>query len=113
MQVHRVHRAQISVSSEQLEYRVEVVAQLPSLRAVNAKGMKLLTAGEEQVVALVAEDLSNREIADELSLSEHTVKKHLFRIFDKVGSSSRVKLVLYAVRHGDNRPAKWVAGEPA
>jgi DNA-binding NarL/FixJ family response regulator len=75
---------------------------------VNTQGDTLLTAREEQVVALVAEGLSNREIADELRLSEHTVKKYLFRIFDKLGISSRVELVLYAVNHGDARQAEWL-----
>lgn len=46
---------------------------------------------------LVADGLSNRDIAHELSLSEHTVKNYLFRIFDKLGVSSRVELVLFAV----------------
>jgi hypothetical protein len=34
----------------------------------------------------------------------------LFRIFDKLGISSRVELVLYAVNHGDPRQAEWLAG---
>jgi len=45
-----------------------------------------------------------------LKLSEHTVKKYLFRIFNKLGISTRVELVLYAVNHGQSRPAEWVAG---
>ena len=62
------------------------------------------------MVALVADGLSNREVAHELRLTEHTVKKYLFRIFDKLGISSRVELVLYVVNHGDHREAEWVAG---
>jgi len=38
----------------------------------------------------------NREIANELHLSEHTIKNYLFRIFDKLGVSNRVELALYA-----------------
>jgi DNA-binding NarL/FixJ family response regulator len=65
---------------------------------------------EEQVVALLSDGLSNREVARELALSEHTVKQYLFRIFDKLGRSSRVELVLYALSHGGSRQAEWVAG---
>jgi DNA-binding NarL/FixJ family response regulator len=70
----------------------------------------LLTPREEQVVALVADGLSNRDVAHELSLSVHTIKKYLYRIFDKLGISSRVELVLYAVSHGGFRQAEWIAG---
>lgn len=41
---------------------------------------------------------------------ERTVKKYLFRIFEKLGISSRVELVLYAVNNGDPRQAEWLAG---
>ena len=51
-------------------------------------GEKLLTSREEQVVALVADGLSNRNVATELGLSEHTVKEYLFRIFEKLGISN-------------------------
>lgn len=75
---------------------------------LNTNGDNLLTPREEQVVALVAEGLGNRQIAIELSLSEHTIKKYLFRIFEKLGISSRVELILYAVNHGDPRQAEWL-----
>ncbi len=108
--IQSVHQGQVWANSEQLQYLVEIVTQVPSLRMVNARGVKLLTSREEQVVALVADGLSNREVARELGLSEHTVKKYLFHIFDKLGISSRVELVLYAVSHGGVRQAEWVAG---
>lgn len=111
--IQSVHQGQVWANSEQLQYLIEVVTQVPSLRVVNARGLKLLTPREEQVVALVADGLSNREVAHELSLSEHTIKKYLFRIFDKLGISSRVELVLYAVSHGGSRQAEWVAGAGA
>jgi DNA-binding NarL/FixJ family response regulator len=72
-------------------------------------GQNLLTYREEQVVALVADGLTNRDVATELGLSEHTVKKYLFRIFDKLGISNRVELVLYAFHHGVPQAAAWAA----
>ena len=108
--IHAVQQGQLWVNNTQLQYVVDALAQVPSLRMVNARGLKLLTPREEQVVALVADGLSNREVAGELNLSEHTVKKYLFRIFDKLGISSRVELVLYAVTHGGSREAEWMTG---
>lgn len=111
--IQTVHQGQVWVNNAQLQYLLEAVTQVPSLRMVNARGVKLLTPREEQVVALVADGLSNREVAQELNLSEHTVKKYLFRIFDKLGISSRVELVLYAMSHGGTRQAEWMAGARA
>ncbi len=108
--IHCVHRGEVWANSEQLQHLLAAVAQVPSLRVVNSRGLKLLTLREEQVVALVADGLSNREIAGELRLSEHTVKKYVFRIFDKLGISSRVELVLYAVNHGGQLQAEWIPG---
>ena len=105
----KVAEGQIWANTEQLNYLVELVSEVPSLRVLNATGRSLLTPREEQVVALVAEGLGNRQIAHELNLSEHTVKKYLFRIFEKLGISTRVELVLYAVKNGDRRQAEWLA----
>lgn len=106
----RVAAGQIWASTEQLNYVIDLVSAVPSLRVINSIGNPLLTPREEQVVALVAEGLGNRPIARELNLSEHTVKKYLFRIFEKLGISTRVELVLYAVNHGAPRNAEWLAG---
>ena len=105
-----VARGQVWINSQQVLYLLDAMTQVPALRVVNAKGKSLLTPREEQVVALVADGLSNREVAVELGLSGHTVKKYMLRIFDKLGISSRVELVLYAISHGENRPAEWLPG---
>jgi DNA-binding NarL/FixJ family response regulator len=104
----RLHRRETFASNQQLGYLLDSVCQVPSLRVVSANGEKLLTSREEQVVALVADGLSNRDVATELGLSEHTVKKYLFRIFEKLGISSRVELVLYALHHGTPQQLSWV-----
>jgi DNA-binding NarL/FixJ family response regulator len=108
--IQRVAGGQVWANAEQMTFLLDLISEVPSLRVLNSSGGQLLTPREEQVVALVAEGLSNRETARELSLSEHTVKKYLFRIFDKLGISSRVELVLYAVNHGEPTRAEWLAG---
>lgn len=95
--VESVHAGQIWANSNELSEVMEAFSQLSPMRVVNADGMRLLTKREEDVVRLLAEGLQNRDIANELKLSEHTIKNYLFHIFDKLGVSSRVELVLYAV----------------
>lgn len=95
--VDRVYNGQIWASNSELAHVVEAFSQLAPLRVVNADGLELLSKREGEVVRLLAEGLTNREIARELKLSEHTIKNHLFRIFDKLGVSTRVELVMYAV----------------
>ena len=58
----------------------------------------MLTKREDEVVKLVADGLSNRNVAQKLGLTEHTVSNYLFRIYEQLGISSRVELVLYALK---------------
>lgn len=98
--VHRVHQGQIWADSQQLGYVLEAFSsELPSQWAERPTGSHLISKRERDVIRLVVDGLSNREIAKELSLSEHTVKNYVFRVFDKVGVSNRVELVHYALGH--------------
>jgi DNA-binding NarL/FixJ family response regulator len=103
-----VSRGEVWINNQQMNYLLDTLSDVPTLRVVNSNGRSLLTPREEQVVALVADGLTNRGVASELGLSEHTIKKYLLRIFDKVGISSRVELVLYAMSHGEHRPSEWM-----
>jgi len=102
--VTQVHAGQIWANSNELAEVMEAFSQLAPMRVVNADGLRLLTRREEDVVRLLAEGLQNREIARSLNLSEHTVKNYLFHIFDKLGVSSRVELILYAVSSSKRLP---------
>jgi DNA-binding NarL/FixJ family response regulator len=108
--IRRVHEGQIWANAEQLRYLLDELTHVPALRVLDASGDNLLSEREEQVVGLVADGLTNRAVAAELGLSENTIKKYLFRIFEKVGISTRVELVLYAFHHGRTREAEWVQG---
>jgi DNA-binding NarL/FixJ family response regulator len=59
-----------------------------------------LTPREQEVVKLVAEAHTNREIAEILHLSEKTVESHRARVLQKLGMRDRVELVRYAIRSG-------------
>jgi two-component system nitrate/nitrite response regulator NarL len=68
--IEQVAKGQIWVNTEQLDYLIDLVSEVPSVRVFSAGGDRLLTPRQEQVVALVAEGFSNREVAQELHLSE-------------------------------------------
>jgi len=56
-----------------------------------------LSKREEEIARFVASGLSNSEVAQRLSLSRHTVKNYLFRVYEKLGISTRIELVLYVL----------------
>jgi two-component system, NarL family, nitrate/nitrite response regulator NarL len=58
-----------------------------------------LTGRELEVVGAIVSGLTNRDIAENFSISEQTVKHHLRNIFDKVGVSNRLELALFAINH--------------
>ena len=59
-----------------------------------------LTPREQEVVKLVAEGYTNKQIAETLVISEKTVERHRANILDKLGMRDRVELTRYAIRHG-------------
>jgi DNA-binding NarL/FixJ family response regulator len=94
-----VHQGQFWANTEQIGYLIEALSSVPQQRIINTKGEALLTPREEQVVSLIAEGIYNREVAQRLGIKENTVKKTLLRIYDKLGVSNRVELVLYTLTH--------------
>jgi two-component system nitrate/nitrite response regulator NarL len=96
--INIVHQGQVWASNEELRYLIEAFRASEPMQLVDSRGDALLSKREQDVVRCVAEGMSNREIASRLKLTEHTVKNYLFRIFDKLGVSSRVEVVLYVFR---------------
>jgi DNA-binding NarL/FixJ family response regulator len=96
------HAGQVWANSRELGYLLDAVSEnLPArLSNENDSGMANLSKREREVVRCVVDGMSNREIAQSLKLTEHTVKNYMFRIFDKLGVSSRVEVVLYAFSSG-------------
>ena len=96
--IRSVHQGQVWAGSRELQFLLEELGRGQSMPVApfNIPPGVHLTDREGQVVRLVAEGYTNRELSQALGLSEHTVKNYLFRLFDKIGVSSRLELALYA-----------------
>jgi two-component system, NarL family, nitrate/nitrite response regulator NarL len=89
------------ISQAFLTHLVETVRPLlQSPDQSNALPTGKLTRRERQVLNLVIAGCTNKEIAQQCSVSEQTVKHHLTRMFDKVGASNRLELAMVATQHG-------------
>jgi DNA-binding NarL/FixJ family response regulator len=90
-----VSQGQIWADNKDIEHLLNAITHLRPLRINDAHGIPILTHREEQVVRLAADGLRNREIAQELNVKEHSIRNYLYRIFEKLGVSTRVELTLY------------------
>lgn len=96
--IRAVAAGEVWADSGELRALVDAVSATPwPAHLTNARGEELLSDRQRQLVDLVAAGMTNREMAEQLHLSEHTVKNYLFRIFDKLGVSSRAELIIYAL----------------
>jgi len=105
-----VYEGQIWANSEQMSFAVDELACFPMVRAIDANGLNLLSKRETEVVRNLAEGLTNREIAERLGLSQHTIKNYLFRAYDKLGVSSRLELLFMTLRQAGARRSTDAAG---
>lgn len=103
-----VNKGQIWANSTELQFVLELLARATPRQRLNGQAKAQLTKREEEVVGLVTRGLTNREISRQLQLSKHTVKNYLFRVFEKLGVSSRVELVLYAMAQQEPYPSPQV-----
>jgi two-component system, NarL family, nitrate/nitrite response regulator NarL len=96
--ISAVHEGQVWANSVQMQLLLGALRKVPPIRAHTSPGMNLLATREAQVANLIVEGLATKEIAKRLGITEHTVSNYLFRIYNKLGISSRVELVLYIMK---------------
>lgn len=92
--VEHVRKGFIWAAERETAFLLKAFRSMPSPHLAVANNSPPLTMRELQVVRCVAKGKTNKAIAGELGLSEHTIKNYLFRAFEKLGVSNRVELLL-------------------
>jgi DNA-binding NarL/FixJ family response regulator len=95
--IHRVHAGEICLDSRMTAKVIKTFST--SNESGGRSARPLISDREMEVVQLVAQGFHNNEISAKLFISQQTVKNHLHNIFDKVGVSDRLELMLYAFHH--------------
>ncbi len=85
----------------------QVVAQ----EGISCDGFRI-SAREAEIIRLVAEGLTNKQIADKLFLSAHTIMTHRKNIMNKVGVNNTAGLVFFAIKNGIISPNKFLFSQP-
>lgn len=104
--ISHVAKGLIWVGKQEASALLQAFKSIPSPNVLFANDAPELTVRELQVVQCAAKGKTNKTIASELRLSEHTVKNYLFRAFEKLGVSNRVELLFYLTIRGHRFSAK-------
>jgi two-component system nitrate/nitrite response regulator NarL len=100
--IDHVRKGQIWARGQEADFLLDVIRNLPAPSLIGSDPASPLTVREMQIVQCAAAGKTNKVIAQELTLSEHTVKNYLFRIFEKLGVSSRIELLFYLTFRGNS-----------
>ena len=95
--IHYVLAGQYWIVSDSV---IDIPAAMRKLEAeLRSRRVFGLTPRELEIVRMVVDGFTNKEIGEKLAIGENTVKSHLTHIFNKVGASSRIELALFAAHH--------------
>jgi two-component system NarL family response regulator len=98
--IRSVHRGEVLLAPSVAAKVVQQLSQLQQESGRREEALHALTPREREVFFLASRGLKNAEIADELYLSEKTIKTHLRNIYNKLNLASKAELRLFAVRMG-------------
>jgi two-component system, NarL family, nitrate/nitrite response regulator NarL len=93
--IEHLIQGKIWAGKVETNYLLEALEMIPAPTMEGFGNSMPLTGRELQVVQYAAQGKTNKAIASELGLSEHTIKNYLFHAFEKLGVSSRVELLFY------------------
>ena len=101
--IEQVMRGQAAIDPAVQHHLLDAIAVSPPASVSPPRQSQLpdgLTPREAEVLALIAEGLSNSEIAERLFVNETTIKSHINHLFAKTGARDRAQAVRYAYQHG-------------
>lgn len=90
-------------------YLIEALKRAMPLATRDFTAAERLTKREKDLASLIAEGMTNRDIANRLGLTENTVRNYLQHVFDKVGCSTRAELMLYWIYRSQQVPEARLA----
>ena len=97
--IRAVMQGQYWLEGRPVQNLVQVLRDLTAQTALPRRKTYGLTARELEVVTLITEGCTNKDIAKTFGISEETVKRHLTNIFNKLGVGNRLELALFALNH--------------
>jgi two-component system nitrate/nitrite response regulator NarL len=104
--IERVHAGEVWFDRTLIGNVLTELSRASATKKLDPEAAKIakLTEREREVAALIGEGLKNKQIANRLFISETTVRHHLTSVFDKLGVTDRLELIIYAYRHGLAKP---------
>jgi DNA-binding NarL/FixJ family response regulator len=97
--IRAVMQGQYWLEGRPVQNLVQVLRDLAAQTTTPPRKTFGLTAREMEVVTLITEGCTNKDIAKSFGISEETVKRHLTNIFNKLGVGNRLELALFALNH--------------
>ena len=110
--IRKVHAGEVWLNRSMVTSVINRLVDARATQKVDQEADKIasLTGRELQVIGLVAEGRRNKQIGERLFISDKTVRHHLTSIFNKVGVTDRLELLIYSYHHGlAKMPARPVA----
>ncbi len=104
--IKAVMQGQYWLDGRPVQNLVQVLRELTAQTAPPPRKTYGLTSREMEVVTLITEGCTNKDIASTFGISEETVKRHLTNIFNKIGVGNRLELALFALNHNLLPPAE-------
>lgn len=99
--IHTVLAGESALSPEVTKYVIKgLEASVPAVVPPNQDLLDKLTEKEMEVIRLLAQGMSNREMAKELFVTESTIKQRFVKVMEKMGVRDRIQILVEAIQHG-------------